>query len=191
MTDLSRDVIETEIKQNKLVDGLESIEKQLTANGVDFRLAGLIEIERGGVLAAEKARSRPPVLGAAWVLSGFEGALDGLNVKKQNILGAGTPVKLKKLVPYLAISCETVNVPEKYNFKIEARSSLFRLAQGVLETAFGEAGYRGRLTFLLFTLTDAEIELGARFAQVAFSTLKGSAHYENQKETSYQGGKII
>lgn len=191
MTTLSRDVLEKEIKENKIVEGIESLEGQLTANGVDFRLAGIIEVEKGGVLAVEKARSKPPVLGRAFVLSGFESALSGLEVKKTEVLSVGAPIKLKKLAPYLAISCETVNTPDKYNFKIEARSSLFRLAQGVLETAFGEAGYKGRLTFLIFTLTDAEIELGARFAQVAFSTLEGRAHYEKQKETSYQGGRIV
>lgn len=191
MTILSRDVLEKEIKENGLVEGYERLENQLTANGIDFRLAGLVEVVKGGTLSTEKSRSVSPTLGNAWVLSGFEGVLSGLDIKKTEVLGAGAPIKLKKLVPYLAISCETVNTPEKYNFKIEARSSVFRLAQGVLETAFGEAGYRGRLTFLLFTLLDSNIELGARFAQVAFSTLEGSAHYEKQKETSYQGGKIL
>lgn len=191
MTTLSRDALEKEIRENRLVEGFERLESQLTANGIDFRIAGLIEVARGGVLPVDKSRSVPPALGNAWVLPGFEDALNGLAVRKIEVLGAGTPVALKKLVPYLALSCETVNTPEKYTFKIEARSSLFRLAQCVLETAFGEAGYRGRLTFLLFSLLDSKIELGARFAQVSFSTLEGTSHYEKQRETSYQGGKIL
>ncbi len=191
MTNLSRDVLEKEISENKLVGGVESLDKQLTANGIDVRLAAIIEVVEGGTLAVEKARCKPPVLGQAWVMSGFENVLEGLDTKDPAILGEGSVVGLKKNVPYLVVSCETVDVPEKYMFKIETRSSVFRLIQGVLETAFGEAGYRGKLTFLLFTLLDAKIELGSRFAQIAFSTLEGCAHYENQKESSYQDGKIL
>ena len=146
MTNLSRDVLEKEISENKLVGGVENLDKQLTANGIDVRLAAIIEVVEGGTLAVEKARCNPPVLGQAWVMSGFENVLEGLDVKETIVLDEGSVVDLKKNVPYLVVSCETVDVPEKYMFKIETRSSVFRLMQGVLETAFGEAGYRGNVT---------------------------------------------
>jgi deoxycytidine triphosphate deaminase len=84
-----------------------------------------------------------------------------------------------------------VNVPKNLCFKIEARSSLFRLTQALLETSFGEAGYRGRLTFMLLPILDTKIALGVRFAQLCFSKLSGESHYEEQQETSYQGGRIV
>ncbi len=191
MTNLSRDVLKKEIIDDKLVENYEDLDVQLTANGIDFRLAAIIEVKKAGELRIKKEDIIPPVLGTAYVMEGFESVLDSLKLDKIVVHPKGTPVKIKKLTPYLVISCEKVNTKTYLNFKIECRSSLFRITQSVLETSFGEAGYRGMLTFLLFSLLDTKIDLGVRFAQIVFSTLEGSAHYEDQKESSYQGGKVI
>jgi len=191
MTNLSRDVLKKEIIDDKLVEGYEDLDVQLTANGIDFRLAAIIEVKKAGELRISKQDTKMPVLGDAYVMEGFENVLDGLKLEKITVHPKGTPIKIKKLTPYLVISCEKVNTKEYLNFKIECRSSLFRITQSVLETSFGEAGYRGMLTFLMFSLLDTRIDLGVRFAQLVFTRLEGTSHYEHQKETNYQGGKVL
>jgi deoxycytidine triphosphate deaminase len=124
------------------------------------------------------------------VLSGFEGRLEGYAVAEKHVLDSGA-VKLDRLRPYLVITCEEVNAPSQLMFHIAPRSSLFRLTQSVLGCSFGEAGYRGFLTFMLLPFADSEIELGARFAQLSFSELKGEAQYAEQKESNYQGGRLF
>jgi deoxycytidine triphosphate deaminase len=187
---LSRDALKRHIAGHGLVSGLHDLDGQLTANGVDVRLAAIVEVLDGGRLAVAKADNRPPKLGKAYVLKGFESRLEGYPVTEKAVLGQG-PVKLDRLRPYLAVTCEEVNAPPHLMFHIAPRSSLFRLTQSMLGCAFGEAGYRGFLTFMLLPFADAEIELGSRFAQLSFSELKGEARYEEQAESSYQGGKLF
>ncbi|MFH1127421.1 MAG: hypothetical protein ABIG84_04460 [archaeon] len=191
MTNLSKDVLRTEIINDKLVVDYEDLDVQLTANGIDFRVAAIIEVKKAGELRINKKDMKMPVLGVAHVMEGFEDVVSGLELEDTVVLPKGSQVSIDKLVPYLVVSCEKVNTKENLNFKIECRSSLFRITQSVLETAFGEAGYRGGLTFLMFSLLDTKIDLGVRFAQIVFSTLSGNAHYEEQKESSYQGGKVL
>jgi len=186
---LSRDVLKGLIETQQLVQNYEDIDKQVTANGVDMRLAAIIEVSDGGKLAIEKVNNRPPKFGKAIVLPGFEKRLEGYQVEEL-VVGTGT-IKLHKLKTYLAVTCEEVNTPKNLMFTILPRSSLFRLTQSLLGTGFGEAGYRGCMTYMLLPFADSEIELGARFAQIAFSELKGEADYEQQKESTYQGGRIV
>lgn len=178
------------ILNNNLLSDYSNLDQQLTANGVDVRLAAVVEIIDGGVLAVNKQDNRSPKLGKAIVLRGFEDRLEGYDFLESQIIESGT-VKLDKLKPYFVITCEKVNTPETMMFHIKPRSSLFRMAQSLLGTAFGEAGYKGFLTFMLFPLLDSEIELGARFAQLSFSEISGKANYEEQKESNYQGGKLF
>ena len=191
MTNLSKDVLRKEILDCKLVENYEDLDVQLTANGIDFRVAAIIEVKEAGELRINKADCKMPVLGLAHVMEGFEDVVSGLELEETIVEPAGAQVKLERLKPYLVVSCEKVNTKENLNFKIECRSSLFRITQSVLETAFGEAGYRGGLTFLMFSLLDTKVDLGVRFAQVVFTELTGTAHYEEQKESSYQDGKVL
>ncbi len=191
MVNLNRDVLRKEILENTLVENYDNLDVQLTANGVDFRIAAIIEVKEAGELRINKADCRMPVLGAAHVMEGFEDVVSGLELEGVVVEPKGAQVKIERLKPYLVVSCEKVNTKENLNFKIECRSSLFRITQSVLETAFGEAGYRGGLTFLMFSLLDTKVDLGVRFAQVVFSELSGNAHYEEQKESSYQNGKVL
>jgi len=187
---LSKNVLKELILGQNLVSNLGDIDGQLTANGVDVRLAGIIEITEGGRLAIAKADNISPKLGSAVVLKGFDNRIAGYELKKVDIVDDGV-VKLERLKPYLAVTCEEVNTPSNLMFHILPRSSLFRLTQSMLGVAFGEAGYKGFLTFMLLPFSDCEIELGSRFAQLSFSELKGEANYEEQKESSYQGGKLF
>ena len=187
---LSKEVLRELIEKQALVSNLSDINSQLTANGVDVRIAGIVEITNGGRLAINKTDNLAPKLGTGVVLRGFENRLAAYEIKDLQAVDNGV-VKIDRLKPYLVITCEEVNTPDNLMFTILPRSSLFRLTQSVLGCGFGEAGYKGFLTFMLLSFSDAQIELGSRFAQLSFSELKGSAHYEQQNESSYQGGKLF
>ncbi len=187
---LSRDVLKKLILENNLVSKYGDLDAQLTPNGVDMRLAAIVEIVDGGRLAVSKGDNKSPQLGTAVVLKGFEDRLEGYDLKDMQVVDDGV-VKIKKLQPYFVVTCEEVSTPPHLMFHIAARTSLFRLTQSLLGCTFGEAGYKGFLTFMLLPFLDGEIELGARFAQLSFTELKGEAHYEQQKESNYQGGKLF
>ncbi len=188
MVVLSRKDILDMIKKENMVENYKDLELQVTPNGFDLRLCALIEVKEAGVLTIDKSKVRKPVFGKIYVLKGYEDCVK--DIKGSVVVKEGL-VDLKRLTPYLAVSCEKINTPKNIKTKIEIRSSLFRINQAFIETGFGEAGYKGRLTFLLSTLLDTKIELGVRFAQIAFYELKDEADYEEQKEKSYQGGRII
>ena len=185
---LSRNELKELIVKKKLVTNYGDLEGQLTPNGVDVRLAAIIEIDDGGRLAVSKSQNKAPKLGRAFVLKGYEDRLKEYETKELIISDA---IRLERLKPYFVITCEEVNTPPNLMFHIAARTSLFRLTQSLLGCTFGEAGYKGFLTFMLLPFLDGEIELGSRFAQLSFTELKGESHYENQKETNYQGGKLF
>ncbi len=176
------------IEDKELITDYDSIEKQITANGFDFRVCAIIEIKNSGRLSIEKKDNKKPKLGKAYALPGYVSRLEGFDIKK-NI--DKKIVKLRKMKPYLVISCEQVNTPENMMIHITPRSSLFRLTQSLLGCSFGEAGYKGYMTFMLLPVLNCEIELGARIAQISFSQITGKANYEEQKESSYQGGKLF
>lgn len=187
---LSKDVLKKLIVEKNLLSNYSDLDAQLTANGVDVRLAAIVEIVEGGRLAVSKVDNLPPKLGSAVVLKGFEERLKGYELKEMHVINSGV-VKLEKLKPYLVVTCEEVDTPSSLMFHILPRSSLFRLTQSMLGVAFGEAGYKGFLTFMLLPFTDSQIELGSRFAQLSFTELTGESHYEQQKESNYQGGKLF
>lgn len=187
---LSRDVLKKLILEKGLVTNYSDIDAQLTANGFDVRLAAVIEIVEGGKLAVSKSDNKSPKLGKAFILNGFENRLDGYDVKEKVLMNSGA-VKLERLKPYFAITCEEVNTPSDMMLHAALRTSLFRLTQSILGCGFTEAGYKGYHAFMLLPFMDGEIELGARFAQFSFVELRGSASYEQQKESNYQGGKLF
>lgn len=187
---LSKDILKSMIVEKGLITGFADLDGQLTANGIDTRLAAIIEILDGGKLAVVKTNNKPPKLGKAFVLKGFEDRLEGYDIKEKHIVNSGT-VKLERLRPYFVITCEKVDTPSHLMLQIAPRTSLFRLTQSLLGCGLSEAGYQGFLTFMMVSLLDSEIELGARFAQLSFTELKGEAHYEQQKESNYQGGKLF
>ena len=184
---LSRDVLKDLVLKG-LVTKYSGLDGQLTANGIDVRLAGVVEIVDGGRLAVSKVDNVVPRLGKAFVLKGYESRLSGYDISQTVV---SKSVRLERLKPYFVFTCEEVNTPPNLMFHISARTSLFRLTQSLLGCTIGEAGYRGFLTFMLLPFLDCELELGARFAQFSFSELKGVAHYEQQKESNYQGGKLF
>jgi deoxycytidine triphosphate deaminase len=185
---LSRDVVKQLILDKGLVTNFADVDEQLTANGFDVRVAAVVEIVDGGKLAVKKENNRPPKLGRAFVLKGFEDRLKGYDISEKIVVNE---VKLEANRPYFTITCEEVNMPEDLMFHIVPRSSLFRFTQSLLHASVTEAGYRGYLAFMLVPLLNSEIELGTRFAQFVFSELKGKAHYEQQKFTNQQGGKLF
>ena len=187
---LSRDALKQLILDKQLVTGYVDLDGQLTANGIDVRLAAVIEIIEGGKLAVDKKNNKPPKLGRACVLKGYEDRLLEYKIGNIQIVEHGS-VMLEAGKPYFVITCEQVNTPDDHMFHIHARTSLFRFTQSTLLCTVGEAGYRGFLTFVLVPFLKSEIELGMRFAQFTFTELKGKAQYDAQKQANYQGGKLF
>ncbi|MEM3154221.1 MAG: hypothetical protein QW165_01490 [Candidatus Woesearchaeota archaeon] len=187
---LSKEMVKKLILEQNAITNYSDIEGQLTANGFDARLAAIVEIENGGRLAISKKDHVAPKLGSAVVLKGFEDRLSGYEMKDVQVVDTGV-VKLERLKPYFVITCEKVNTPSNLMLQIAPRTSLFRLTQSLLGCGLSEAGYQGFLTFMMVPLLDSEIELGARFAQLSFIRLDGEACYGQQKESSYQGGKLF
>ena len=187
---LSRDVLKQLILDKQLVTGYADLDGQLTANGIDVRLAAIIEIIEGGKLAVDKKNNRPPKLGRVWVLKGYEERLAEYKLNNIQILEQGS-VMLEPGKPYFVLTCEQVNTPDDHMFHIQARTSLFRFTQSTLLCTVGEAGYQGFLTFILVPFLKSEIELGTRFAQFIFTELRGKANYKQQKQANYQGGKLF
>ena len=192
MAFLSKDHIREMVQNAKLVEGYDDLEAQMTANGFDVRVGAVIEILKAGKLAINKQDNKPPQLGTAWVVEGYEHRLQGYDIKEMILCKPGFSVQLIPFQSYYTITMETINTPAAMLTKIASRTSLFRYTQTILEAGFGEAGYCGFLTFMLCpTLNGAELELGSRFAQVGFAQLTSESHYQSQKESSYQGGKLF
>lgn len=187
---LSRDVLKQLILEKQIVTGYADLEEQLTANGIDVRLAAVVEIVEGGKLAVKRENNKQPKLGRAWALKGYEDRLKDYKLQNVSVMENGA-VQLEPLKPYFVLTCEQVKTPEDHMFHIQARTSLFRFTQSILLTTVGEAGYKGFLTFVLVPFLKSEIELGTRFAQFIFTELKGKASYEQQKFVNQQGGKIF
>lgn len=191
MVFLGKKEIVHRIKNEKLVEGFDGLDFHPSANGIDVHLAALIEVKEGGKLAVQKANNVLPKLGTAYVLKGHEDKISSLTTESTQILEKESSIKIKAHQPYLLIIAEKVNIPTDHLCIAKARTSLHRFTQSHLIAVFGEAGYRGTLTFMLVPMLDAEVELGARIAQLAFSKISSHSHYEDQKEHSFQDGKIL
>ncbi len=180
------------IQDQGLISSYRDMDSQITANGFDLRLAALIEVDKAGELRIDKKSARKPVLGHAYIMEGMEDAISGIACKETEIISEGELVDLESSRTYLAVTCEKINAGEGLNFELEPRSSLFRYCQCGLINGFGEAGYKGRLTVLFKPFLDgAAIDMGVRFIQVCFNRLDSKEHYENQKESNYQDGRIL
>ena len=188
---MSKKTLENMIKEKNLVSDYNNLDKQLTANGIDFRAAAIIEVLEAGTMRIKKEDCQKPKFGRVWVMNGFEHVVDGVSCDEKITVDEGTLVNLKKETPYLFVTCEKVDTPKDYNFTIQCRSTLFRMTQSVLATAFGEAGYRGVLTLMVVPVLDTGVDVGVRFCQIVFSKLDNESHYEEQGETNYQDGKVI
>ena len=189
MANLNRDVLKELILKDNIIEGFDDLDKQLTANGFDVRACAVVEILEGGKLAVEKKDNVPPKLGRAFVLPGYEDRLAGYDV--QETMTTDSFVQLKKSQPYFLITCEKVNTPEHLMGTNIHRTSLFRFTQSMMAFGFTEAGYKGYLTFVLIPFLDSSLQLGSRVAQMSFSLLTGKSNYEQQKEASYQGGRLF
>lgn len=186
---LSKDDVRKRVETQGLVEQFADLDKQLTANGFDVRVAAFVEVRDGGALAVDKKNNRPPKLGRAFVLPGFESRLEGYGVEE--IITTDSFAKLIRAQPYLVVTCERVNTPNDLMIHAAKRSSVFRFTQSLMGFGFTEAGYNGFLTFLLLPTLDCEIQLGTRIAQLSWSTLTSEASYEDQSEFNHQGGKIF
>lgn len=191
MAAISRRELKEQIEKEKVIMGYEDLEKQLTSNGIDIRVCAIIEIEKAGEIGIVKKEHKKPRFGKVWVMKGMKDYVEGIDADEVIEVKKGEKISLKSMKPYLVVSCEEVKCPKNWFFKIEIKSSLFRLAQIILETAFGEADYKGKLTFLLLPTLDTALAIGASIAQIAFYELTSEASYEEQYSTSYQGGKIV
>jgi deoxycytidine triphosphate deaminase len=89
---------------------------------------------------------------------------------------------------YLTKTIEKVNLPENIAGIIKPRSTLYRSGL-ILRTGIVNPGYDGELYFGLFNAgqIEVEIELGARFAQIYFTEVKGKA--VNTYRGQWQGGR--
>ncbi len=185
-----KEIIER-LKNDRLIEAPADLDIHITPNGYDLHVAALIEITESGKLAVDKAENTPPKLGAAFVLIGHEDCIKDLEVTKVNVLPKTFPVEIQAGVPYFLITAEKVNMPNDYIGIMEARTSLHRFTQAQLIATFIEAGYKGTLTLMLIPSLETELELGSRIAQISFAKLTSTASYDEQKETSWQGGKIL
>ncbi|MBI4145839.1 hypothetical protein HY489_00710 [Candidatus Woesearchaeota archaeon] len=176
-----------------LITGIDNIEDHLTPNGVDLRLAALVEIVGGGHMAVDKKNHRGPKLGKAYVLKGYESRLKGYDISQITSVDPGTPVELKCHQPYFAMTLEEAHIPPEMMSHIEARTSLFRYAQTGMFKTVGEAGYDGFLTYMLVPFLDGgSVEMGARFCQLVFAELRGhDGGYDSQKTMTHQGGMLF
>ena len=192
MTVIGRETLKKLIEEQNVITDYKNIEKQLTPNGFDFRLAALIEVTKAGQLRIDKAKAKKPEFGTAWIMEEFENHINDIDTEYQNVIEEGTLIELYPKNIYLAITCESLNTPENLNFEIAERSSLLRYCQCGIMNGFGEAGYRGNLTVMLKPyLNGAGIDIGVSFIQLIFNKLDSNGNYDNQKTANYQDGKIL
>ena len=188
MPNLNQDSLRSLISSG-LVSNFENVNKQLTANGFDVRVCAFVEVLKGGKLAINKENNVPPTLGRAFVLPGYESRLNDYSVSE--IITTENFVDLLQGRPYFVVTCEEVNIPDNIMLTLAHRTSLFRFTQSIMGFGFGEAGYKGYLTFMLIPSLDCSVQLGSRVAQMSFSLLTGKADYSSQHEANYQGGKLF
>jgi len=190
MVAISKKELREKIIKEKVVENYKDLESQLTPNGIDIRVCAVLEIKKAGEIGLTKDQHKKPIIGKAWVLEGYEKEVESLT-SEIIVVKEGEKIELEGLKPYLVVSCEKINCPKDWFFSIEIKSSLFRLAQMILETAFGEADYHGKLTFMLLPTLPTKLAIGAGIAQVSFFQLSSEESYNEQKNASYQGGRII
>lgn len=182
------------VKTKKLVEGLS--ERELTnpeGAGFDLRLGEVYRI-KGSAFLGETHRKTAEIE----LIAKYNGSQ-----KKKNSYIAGGDDRIKKrdskLTPmskiiirpgefYLVKTIESVNMPQNLTASITPRSTTYRSGL-FLRTGNVPPGYCGELVFGLKNEGTAtvEIEMGARFAHIQFSEVKGGGNlYRGQ----WQGGRI-
>lgn len=157
------------VKTKKLVEGLS--ERELTnpeGTGFDLRLGEVYKIS-GKAFLGETHRQTPDIT----------------LVKK---FGKDKTIKVKPGDFFLFKTVEKVNVPVNLSAAILPRTTTFRSGL-FLRTGPVQPGYQGELTFGVKNEGPVvvEIEMGARFAHILFSEIKGSGSaYRGQ----WQGGRV-
>jgi deoxycytidine triphosphate deaminase len=157
------------VKAKKLVENLS--ERELTnpeGAGFDLRLGEVFKIS-----------------GKAFLGETHRQTADITSVAKY---GKDKSIKIKPGDFYLVKTIEKINLPIDLSAVILPRTTTFRSGL-FLRTGPIQPGYEGELTFGLKNEGPiiVEIELGARFAHVIFSEIKGSGRrYRGQ----WQGGRV-
>lgn len=157
------------VKTKKLVENLS--ERELTnpeGAGFDLRLGEVYKIS-GKAFLGETHRQTPDI-----------------NLVKK--FGKDKSIKVKPGEFFLFKTIEKINLPVDLSATILPRTTTFRSGL-FLRTGPIQPGYQGELTFGLKNEGPivVEIEMGARFAHVIFSEIKGSGSaYRGQ----WQGGRV-
>ncbi len=157
------------VKSKKLVEGLS--ERELTnpeGTGFDLRLGEVYKIS-GKAFLGETHRQTPDIT----------------LIKK---FGKDKSIKVKPGDFYLFKTIEKINLPVNLSAAILPRTTTFRSGL-FLRTGPVQPGYQGELTFGIKNEgpVNVEVEMGARFAHVIFSEIKGSgSSYRGQ----WQGGRV-
>lgn len=159
------------IKKHNLISGLSKRDIEAPVGCVfDLQLDKVYEL-RGKLFLGIEERETPDLL----ELASFDPQ------KKSSFM-------FQPNVYYLVKTIEKVNMPENIAAMVLPRSTLFRSGI-ILRTGMVDPGYNGELYFGLVnhnTLA-AEIELGARFAQIYFTEVRGKA--VNTYRGQWQGGR--
>lgn len=157
------------VKTKKLVEGLS--ERELTnpeGSGFDLRLGEVFKISGKAFLGETHRQTADITSVAKW--------------------GKNKSIKIKPGDFYLVKTIEKINLPINLSAVILPRTTTFRSGL-FLRTGPIQPGYQGELTFGLKNEGPivVEIELGARFAHVIFSEIKGlGSQYRGQ----WQGGRV-
>ena len=159
------------VKTKKLVEGLS--ERELTkpeGAGFDLRLGEVYKI-KGSAFLGETHRKTADI---EFVKSFKEGKKGSIKIKPGDF--------------FLVKTIESVNMPANLTASITPRSTTYRSGL-FLRTGNVPPGYCGGLIFGLKNEgpVTCEIEMGARFAHIQFSEVKGGGSmYRGQ----WQGGRV-
>jgi deoxycytidine triphosphate deaminase len=159
------------VRTKKLVEGLS--ERELTnpeGAGFDLRLGEVYKI-KGEAFLGETHRKTADIK-----------LVKKYDPKKK------TSIKIKPGDFFLVKTIETVNMPQNLTASITPRSTLYRSGL-FLRTGNTPPGYSGGLNFGLKNEGPiiVEIEMGARFAHIQFSEVKGRG---NMYRGQWQGGRV-
>lgn len=171
------------VKTKKLVEGLS--ERELTnpeGAGFDLRLGEVYKISGDAFLGETHRKTAEIELIAKYGhLRKTSGRIKKTDIQEQKIV-------IKPGDFYLVKTIESVNMPQNLTASITPRSTTYRSGL-FLRTGNVPPGYCGGLIFGLKNEgpITVEIEMGARFAHIQFSEVKGGGSlYRGQ----WQGGRV-
>lgn len=174
------------VKTKKLVENLS--ERELNnpeGAGFDLRLGEVYGIKGEAFLGETHRKTAEIELVAEHI-----GNPDGRQTKREIKNNVKNPqsIKIKPGDFFLVKTIESVNMPQNLTASITPRSTTYRSGL-FLRTGNVPPGYCGGLIFGLKNegLVTVEIEMGARFAHIQFSEVKGGGSmYRGQ----WQGGRV-